>query len=320
MKTGFSSCRRLRSIAAGCGWLLPLAFAVSAAAAATPLEKTFRGEGGAYATVRFEPGAARPGETVEAVVSAGAGAGVEATLPPAEAFADRFDGFETLGSYADPDGTLHFSLAPVPGAEKRRLRPFPVETADSSTVPPTRSWFAAGPVAVPEAPPAAAPGEVSAKLRPARILPSPRRFLLWAAAAAGALVLAALAALLARRLGRAAAVRRLTPKSRALHELGVLLGRDLPSKGRFKDYYAELALVVRRYVERRHGIRAPRQTTEEFLASAAGRPEFPAETVGRLRDFLESADLVKFAGVAASRESAQSAAAVARTYLEAEPD
>lgn len=262
----------------------------------------------------------RPGETVEASISASAPPGTEVRLPPAAAFDDRFEGFSVLGSYEDPDGTLHFSLSPVPGAEKRRLRPFPVEVEDASTVPPARGWFAAGPLPVPEAAPLAGPGEVSSPLRPVSIAPSPKRLLAGAGIATGAVALVFAAVALARRLRRAAAVRRLPPKSRALHELDALLRRGLPEKGRFKDFYFELALVVRRYVERRHGIRAPRQTTEEFLASVRGRPEFPQDTVRRLGDFLAAADLVKFAGVSATPASAGAAAEAARAYLSAEPD
>ncbi|MBQ7667020.1 MAG: hypothetical protein IJS46_03390, partial [Kiritimatiellae bacterium] len=130
----------------------------------------------------------------------------------------------------------------------------------------------------------------------------------------------ALAAFAVRRLRRAVKVRRLPPKRRALAELRRLLDRDLPSKGRFKDFYCELTLVVRRHIERRHGISAPRQTTEEFLSSVSGRPEFPADTVARLGEFLSAADMVKFAGVSATRASAQDAAAAARAYLDGEPD
>ena len=294
-------------------------FAAALPSAADPLVRKFE-KGGAAAEIRFEPGAVRPGETVEATVSATAGAGVSAKLPPPADFGDRFEGFAILGSYEDPDGALHFSLSPAAGAERRRLRAFPVEVEDSSVVPPARSWFAAGPLDVPEAPLPAAAGQVNAALRPARIAPSPKAFFEIAAAAAGIAALAFAALPLVRRLKRAAAVRRLPPKRRALHELDVLLGRGLPEKGRFKDFYSELALVVRRYVERRHGIRAPRQTTEEFLSSVSGHPGFPRETVTRLSEFLSAADLVKFAGVSATPEMAAAAAGSARAYLSAEPD
>jgi hypothetical protein len=66
-------------------------------------------------------------------------------------------------------------------------------------------------------------------------------------------------------------------------------------------------MVVRRYVQRKYGVKAPHLTTEEFLR------EFQSDD---LRAFLESADMVKFAGVEATPEMADEATASARTYLE----
>ena len=55
-------------------------------------------------------------------------------------------------------------------------------------------------------------------------------------------------------------------------------------------------MIVRRYIERSTGVRAPEQTTEEFLREVNDNNLFPHETNARLGAFLESADLVKFAG------------------------
>ncbi len=62
-----------------------------------------------------------------------------------------------------------------------------------------------------------------------------------------------------------------------------------------KLFYVELTAIVRRYIERTTGIRAPEQTTQEFLREISRRREFPAEESHRLMSFLEAADLVKFA-------------------------
>jgi hypothetical protein len=61
------------------------------------------------------------------------------------------------------------------------------------------------------------------------------------------------------------------------------------------QFYVELTAVVRRYIERTTGIRAPEQTTEEFLREISRANTFNRDTNERLRNFLESADLVKFA-------------------------
>ena len=100
----------------------------------------------------------------------------------------------------------------------------------------------------------------------------------------------------------------MSPIERAWVELDRLLKKGLPGRGRYKDFYVELTMVVRRYIQRKYGIRAPHLTTEEFLREAKPSDE--------LRAFLESADMVKFAGVEATPEMADSATASARDYLE----
>ena len=108
----------------------------------------------------------------------------------------------------------------------------------------------------------------------------------------------------------------MTPSERALRELSLLIGRHLPEKGLFKDFYIELTMVVRRYIERRYGIRAPEQTTEEFLAAAIAHDEFDSISIAELKEFLMSADLIKFAGVSASLSSTAEATTKAKSYIE----
>jgi hypothetical protein len=74
-------------------------------------------------------------------------------------------------------------------------------------------------------------------------------------------------------------------------------------------------MVVRRYIERTHGIRAPEQTTEEFLAAATRHPRFTPPVLASLRTFLESSDLVKFAGQQATPQLAAGAVDTARGYI-----
>jgi hypothetical protein len=105
---------------------------------------------------------------------------------------------------------------------------------------------------------------------------------------------------------------RMSPIERAWVELDRLLLKGLPGRGRYKDFYVELTMVVRRYVQRKYGIKAPHLTTEEFLLQFRD-----AGAVGRdaLAKFLESADMVKFAGVEANPEMAEEATESARGYL-----
>ena len=56
-----------------------------------------------------------------------------------------------------------------------------------------------------------------------------------------------------------------------------------------------LSSIIRRYIENRFGLKAPEQTTEEFLTGLEKANEFPDEYKPLLRDFLKYSDLVKFA-------------------------
>ena len=86
----------------------------------------------------------------------------------------------------------------------------------------------------------------------------------------------------------------LTPAELARLELQRLLDNPAARED-VKLFYVELTAIVRRYIERTTGIRAPEQTTQEFLHEISRRADFPAGESGRLKSFLEAADLVKFA-------------------------
>ncbi len=87
----------------------------------------------------------------------------------------------------------------------------------------------------------------------------------------------------------------LDPRQAALDALAQLQGQRLPQQGAFEPFYVTITAIVRRFLEECHGVRAPEQTTEEFLHIAAAHPTFNAATQSVLREFLSSADLVKFA-------------------------
>ena len=123
----------------------------------------------------------------------------------------------------------------------------------------------------------------------------PHRWPIWASVTAGVLIAAAvLAWWLRRRRTAAIAPAPLTPGQRAILELKKLWESKLAERD-VKLYYVELTGIVRRYIEVATGIRAPEQTTEEFLHEISRRDTFAAEESRRLRNFLEAADLVKFA-------------------------
>ena len=107
----------------------------------------------------------------------------------------------------------------------------------------------------------------------------------------------------------------MSPIERAWAELERLIRRGLPARGRYKDFYVELTMVVRRYVQRQHGIKAPHLTTEEFFEATRNAESFPKSALDELIDFLRKADMVKFAGVQATPDTAETATASARAYI-----
>ena len=75
-----------------------------------------------------------------------------------------------------------------------------------------------------------------------------------------------------------------------------------------------VAVVVRGYVERRHGLPATQRTTAELLA-ACGGAGWPAETVAGLREVLERCDRARFAGGELSADEAAELIAAARAWV-----
>ena len=239
---------------------------------------------------------------------------VTATAPIPD-LRDRFRGFSVAEDFNEDPVTVdnvttyvsRWRLVPEPCAKQYSLRPFVVVN------------FYTAPVKF--APPAARETVTGGmEVDPRKDLPP----LSWklvgiCAAALGVLALLVLAAWwTVRRIREAIRVHRMSPIQRAMYELEKLLGRGLPGRGLYKDFYVELTMVVRRYVERRHAVKAPNLTTEEFLRAAEGNPAFTREAVAELKQFLESADMVKFAGVQATPEMADAATGKARNYLEAD--
>jgi hypothetical protein len=141
----------------------------------------------------------------------------------------------------------------------------------------------------------------------------------WAAAVAGGLVVAVGFGWAVRRLARsrvgsaAAVVAGVAPCDRALAELERLAPLLCPARSR--DYGMASTAVLRRYIEERYGLRAPLQTTEEFLVAAAVSAELPpADRVG-LGEFLGLCDLFKFGRFVASVEELGRLHAVAVAFV-----
>jgi hypothetical protein len=131
-------------------------------------------------------------------------------------------------------------------------------------------------------------------------VPFPRSYTLWIGLGLGsALVVAGIvvAVIFIRRRRRVEDVwgQRVPAHELAYEALRGLVAEDLIKKGQIKIFYQRLSGVLRRYIENRFGLRAPEQTTEEFLTGLEAAGDFPETYKSLLKTFLRHCDLVKFA-------------------------
>jgi hypothetical protein len=108
--------------------------------------------------------------------------------------------------------------------------------------------------------------------------------------------------------------KQLSPGELAYLELQQIIEKELAER-EVKLFYVELTGVVRRYIERTRGVHAPEQTTEEFLREISAKGTFPADESQRLKWFLESADLVKFAAHEPRKEDIEESFRRAKIFI-----
>ncbi len=262
-----------------------------------------------------------PGRSVFLTVTMKTPADVKASIPDLR---DRVRGFSLAEEFAgkpvkNADGSLvetfNWKLVPEPCADVYKIAPFAVSASPklmSSQADDGKGSFVAGPILFENPPPReVVTGDMEAD--PKKDLPPLSWKLVgWCAAVlAAAIAILAAVVFLVRYIVRRVKEHRMSPIERAWVELDRLLKKGLPGRGRYKDFYVELTMVVRRYVQRKYGIKAPHLTTEEFFEEIGTRGMKSED----LKKFLESADLVKFAGVQATPEMADEATDSARGYL-----
>ena len=85
----------------------------------------------------------------------------------------------------------------------------------------------------------------------------------------------------------------LTPREAALEAMARL--RGTMSAGSDHDFGVGVSDVLRRFLEEALGLAAPRQTTEEFLASLSHSPRFVEKEQESLSEFLHRSDYLKYA-------------------------
>ena len=98
--------------------------------------------------------------------------------------------------------------------------------------------------------------------------------------------------------------------------LAALRARELPEKGLVKEYYAELSLLLRRYLEDRFRFPAVEETRTEVMAGIEHVPGITEQERRELFSWLSEGDLVKFARMermlAEARDAAERASAWVR--------
>ena len=83
-----------------------------------------------------------------------------------------------------------------------------------------------------------------------------------------------------------------------------------------KEYYSQLANILRHYLESRFAVKAPEMTTEEFIARLRNDAMLTGEQKELLRRFLQCADMVKFARFASSVSERKSAWEFVQRFIE----
>jgi len=108
----------------------------------------------------------------------------------------------------------------------------------------------------------------------------------------------------------------LSPHEWALGQLQALVDDRLVERGRVHEFYFRLSLTVRRYIEWRFDLTAPKQTTEEFMLETQGGQKLPVEYCGTVGSLLRACDMVKFAQHAPHAEEINKALHTARDFVD----
>jgi hypothetical protein len=106
----------------------------------------------------------------------------------------------------------------------------------------------------------------------------------------------------------------------ALAELERLLAEGLVARGKVQEFYYRINALVRGYIERRFGLMAGEQTSEEFIASLRGSPQLADGHKAMLRRFVDACDPVKYARQIPGEDEINWVAASARRFIEETAD
>jgi len=150
-------------------------------------------------------------------------------------------------------------------------------------------------------------------------VPYPRDYRMWAWGGAGVLAVLAVALgiffILRRRKKVEARTVLLAPHEIAYRDLDALAAERLIEQGEIKLFYYRISGILRQYIENRFGLRAPEQTTEEFLSGLDKDSGLPAEFRPLLKTFLRNCDLVKFAEFMPENQEIEGAFESCRAFI-----
>jgi hypothetical protein len=102
----------------------------------------------------------------------------------------------------------------------------------------------------------------------------------------------------------------------AFEMLKTIADEKMIEQGQIKLFYEKLSGCLRQYIENRFQLRAPEQTTEEFLENLKTSSVLQLEYKQELQKFLEHCDLVKFARYQPSNEQINESLTIAEQFVE----
>lgn len=138
------------------------------------------------------------------------------------------------------------------------------------------------------------PAPIHEIVDPTAILPLPE----WLIALILIFFLAILASLIFWLARRPKKQPELTPQAKAIAALVALQSETLSAY----EFALRISSILRTYLEEAYGLRAVTATSLEFLESIRDNSQFSSDERASLREFLELADLIKFARAEATPE------------------
>ena len=291
------------------------------------IEKTTE-RGPVKARVRLEPASPVIGDAITLTLEVTAADGIELSMPEFGQSLDRFSVREfvpkqSVDAQGNQVATQRYVLEP-PLSGPQSIPPLMIEFVDhrpgQRPAPEGEQSYELVTERIPFEVQSVVPQGASPELKPVRghlaPLRTPGPLWPWLVAVAA---LAAVAGPYAWKKWKAARVegRRRTAWELARARLDVLASRTIPTAADEVDvFFVELSALIRRYLEDRFELRAPELTTEEFLQIASASPDLVESQQGFLREFLRSADMVKFARFVPEPDDIRAALAAASRFLD----